>query len=160
MSWNSINCGADILQVLLIFISSIFSSFIDYQALTLAVSVSAPVAEVRYYFLLPRQLYTEFQFTVPLTQFTTTYQLIRKSGKKQALQSLLRTSSRGIGCGNTIYWNRMKPVNLPQEVLEAVNVTVDDIQLVPETIADRGWMDTISSVLQRFGSSIVVGLGL
>ena len=80
---------------------------------------------------------------------------ISKSGKKQALQSLLNNSSRGIGCGNTIYWNRMKPVDLPQEVLEAVNVTVDDIQLVPETIADRGWMDTISSVLQRFGNSIV-----
>ena len=49
----------------------------------------------------------------------------------------------------------MKPVDLPQEALKAVNVTVDDIQLVPETIADRGWMDTISSVLQRFGNNIV-----
>ena len=49
---------------------------------------------------------------------------ISKSGKKQALQSLLRNSSRGIGCGNTIYWNRMKPVDLPKEVLEAVNVGI------------------------------------
>ena len=84
---------------------------------------------------------------------------ISKSGKKQVLIDSLSncyySSERGIGCGGTIYWDRMKPVDLPKEALEAVNVTVDDIQLVPETIADRGWMDTISSVLQRFGNNIV-----
>ena len=43
----------------------------------------------------------------------------------------------------------MKPVELPQEAREAVEVTVEDIPLVPETVADRGWMETISATLQR-----------
>ena len=52
----------------------------------------------------------------------------------------------------------MQTVEVPSEVREAVtNVTVDDIPLVPDSVADRGWIDTISSVLHRFNNILVNG---
>ena len=65
-------------------------------------------------------------------------------GTKQWKVTNLHNNKAGRGCGNTIAWNAMAPVDLPTEFTlsdPTATVSVEDVELIPQDHAQT-WRDT------------------
>jgi len=73
-------------------------------------------------------------------QFQNGHLNILKSGTKPVEPSK-SSQQRGVGCGKTINWKQMAPVQLPPEFTVEAIASVDDVKLLP-THARATWNDT------------------
>lgn len=68
---------------------------------------------------------------------------IMKSGKK-SLKKEAKTQDSA-GCGKTITWSEMRPVNIPPEFKEAVAVSTTDVKMLP--VAASGFQEDLDEQL-------------
>ena len=66
--------------------------------------------------------------------------IVKHTGLKQLQAQVGKRSGGGVGCGNRILWDEMRPVQPPREAIVVTDVTVDDVKLVDEW-RNKYWLD-------------------